>query len=121
MNGRMQHLLLWAPRILGIIFALFISIFAFDVFGMGENVWQEIGGFLIHLIPAALVLVATALGWRWPWAGGALFTLFAVFYIVETYERAHWSWYVLIPGPLFIIGILFLAQWLVRQRPLQHA
>jgi hypothetical protein len=120
MNNRFQKILLWAPRILGVVFALFLSLFAFDVFGMGGGFWEKIGAFLLHLIPTALVLVAAALGWRWQWAGGLLFVALSGLYIVATYERAHWSWYILVAGPLFVIGILFLAGWVVRTRSFQH-
>lgn len=112
--------LLWAPRILGIFFALFLSIFAFDVFGMGGAFWETAAAFLIHLIPTALVLVAVALGWRWQWVGGLLFFALGVLYIVVTGDRGHWTWYAFIAAPLFLIGLLFLAGWIDHKRPLTH-
>ncbi|MCU0368442.1 MAG: hypothetical protein MUF39_06395, partial [Cyclobacteriaceae bacterium] len=42
----------WASRVLGILAILFISLFALDAFGSGLSIWQQIGGFLIHMIPS---------------------------------------------------------------------
>ncbi len=44
-------ILYWAPRILCIMAILFISMFALDSFEPGLNIWQQIGAFLIPLIP----------------------------------------------------------------------
>jgi peptidoglycan/LPS O-acetylase OafA/YrhL len=41
--------LLWISRILGILFALLISFFAFDVFGQGTGFWKT-----LHYIPLFL-------------------------------------------------------------------
>ena len=37
MNNKWKRVLYWTPRVLGILFALFISIFALDVFGEGYS------------------------------------------------------------------------------------
>ena len=38
-----KQLLFWTPRILGILFALFLSMFALDVFGEGYGFWGTLG------------------------------------------------------------------------------
>ena len=43
-----------------------------------------------------------------------LFNLLAVLYVVMAWGRFHWSAYALISGPLCIVGILFLLNWLHR-------
>jgi hypothetical protein len=107
--------------VLGVFGALFLSLFAFDVFEMGGSFWQTVAAFLIHLIPAALVLVAAALGWRWPWVGGLLFFALGALYVWGFRNPHPWSWDVIIAGPAFLTGLLFLAGWLVRvqARPAQ--
>ena len=52
-SGRIMknNFLFWLPRILGILFAVFISIFALDAFGEGIPVLEAIIGFVIHLVP----------------------------------------------------------------------
>lgn len=105
----------WSPklvrlaRILGILFALFLSLFAFDVFEMEGSIWEKIGGFLIHLVPTYLVLIAVAIGWRWPWLGGLLFFALGALYLVVS--PVNWTAILIITGSLVVIGILFLVGW----------
>ncbi|MCD4671418.1 MAG: hypothetical protein K8R77_02035 [Anaerolineaceae bacterium] len=106
-----EKVLHWAPRVLGILFAVFISVFALDVFGEGYGFWETIGALLIHLVPTYLIVGAVLLGWRWKWPGGVLFIGLAVFYIVMTRGRMDWVVYLLIPAPAALIGILFLVDW----------
>ena len=64
--------LYWTPRILGIIFAVFISIFALDVFG--EYKFPEVLiALFMHLVPTYLVLGALLVAWKWEKIGGILF------------------------------------------------
>jgi hypothetical protein len=46
-----QQTLLWAGRILGVALALFLSLFAWDVFEVEGSFWEKVGGFLVHLTP----------------------------------------------------------------------
>ena len=60
----------WIPRVLAILFAALISIFALDA-----------GSFLallIHLIPTYIVLLGLGLGWRRPKAGAMVFFVMCV-------------------------------------------
>ena len=41
----MRKFILWAPRVLSILFILFISIFALDAFEEGMPLWKQIVGF----------------------------------------------------------------------------
>jgi len=106
-----KRLLFWTPRVLCILFAVFISLFALDVFGEGYTFWEMLLGFLIHLIPTGIVLVVLVISWRWEWVGGILFIALGVAYLVMSWNKFHWSAYVAISGPLFLIGVLFLISW----------
>ncbi len=106
-----EQLLHWTPRILGILFAGFLSLFALDVFGEGHTFWRALLALAIHLIPAAVVLGAVAISWRWGWAGGFIFLGFAAYYLISTWGRLHWSAYAVIAGPLFLVGLLFEIDW----------
>lgn len=110
-----KSVLLWTPRILGIMFAAFISIFALDVFGEGYGLWKTVLALLLHLIPTGIILVVLALSWRWEWVGGALFVALAALYLIAFWGRFHWSAYLVISGSLFLIGILFLINWVCRR------
>ena len=97
----------WLPRILGILFALFISIFALDAFGEGIPFTEAVVGFLIHLIPTYIVIAVLLIAWKWEWVGGTLFVFAGFFYIFGA-NNMHWSAYVVIAGPPILIGILFI-------------
>jgi hypothetical protein len=115
MKKPVAGLLYWTPRVLGVLFALFVSVFAFDVFGEGYTFWQTLLALLMHLLPTALILVVLLIAWRWEWAGGVLFTLLGALYLVMSWGRFHWSAYVVISGPLFVTAILFAMNWLYRR------
>jgi hypothetical protein len=107
-KGSVERFLFWTPRILCLVFAVFISLFALDVFGEGYGFWNTILAFLIHLIPTGIILVVLAISWRWEWVGGILFIALGAAYIVSTWNKVHWSAHLVLSGSLFLIGVLFL-------------
>ena len=116
MKRPVKRWLFWTPRILGIVFAVFLSLFALDVFGEGYDFWEAVAGFAIHLIPTGIVLVSLAISWRWERVGGILFVALGTAYIVATRGREHWAAYLAIAGPLFLTGALFLMDWRYGER-----
>jgi hypothetical protein len=110
----MTRVLFWAPRVLTILFALFAGVFALDVFGQGYGFWQTAWALLVHLVPTYLVLIALAIAWRWELAGSLLFLGLGVAYIVAFWAPDRWPGYLMITAPLALIGLLFLASWLLR-------
>lgn len=108
MTGQLLH---WAPRVLGLLFAAFVSVFALDVFREGEPLRRVIPALLMHLIPTAAVLVALVIGWRWGWAGGLAFLGLGAWYLATAWGRFSWTTYAVIAGPLFLVGLLFEVEW----------
>jgi hypothetical protein len=91
----------WSPRLLALLVAAFLGIFSLDAFsGRGASL-AAFGAFLIHLAPAAIVVVVVALAWRRPWAGAVLFGGLAVFYALVARRT---DWIVAISGPLLIVA-----------------
>ena len=121
-SGNSLRILLWAPRALGIVFALFLSIFALDVFDEGYGFWNTLLALAMHLIPTAIVVVVLVLSWRWEWIGAVLFAAAGTLYMANSLR--HPDWILLISGPLFLIAALFLVSWLKRSElhppPLRH-
>jgi hypothetical protein len=113
MSGHAMRLLFWSPRILAIAFAIFLSIFALDVFNESHGFWQTALALLIHLIPAAIVVAALIVAWRWEWTGAVLFTAAAAAYMAKVLP-AHLDWALIIALPLLVIAGLFLVNWLKR-------
>ena len=97
----------WAPRVLGLLFAAFISLFALDAFGTDDPLWQQAVGFLIHMIPTVLVGGAVIAGWRWPLVGGVLCLGLGLLYVAVARGRAAWTVSAMIAGPIWITGALF--------------
>ncbi len=61
MKTKKHKLLFRFPRVFAILFILFISIFALDVFDMGLNFWQTMGALFMHLIPTRFMIIALIL------------------------------------------------------------
>jgi hypothetical protein len=116
MRITMQHVLFWTPRALCLLFAVFLSLFALDVFGEGRGPWGTLVALFMHLIPTWIVLIVLAISWHREWAGAILFAALGVRYLVMAWGRFHWSAYVVISGPLFLVGTLFLIDWLYQAR-----
>jgi hypothetical protein len=104
-------LVVWIPRVLCILFALFISMFALDVVDEGYNFGETILALLIHLIPTILIIIALVIAWRWEWVGAAVYIGLALIFLVISRGE---GW--IISGPLFIIGVLFISSRLYRAR-----
>jgi hypothetical protein len=114
LNETIKQVLFWSPRVLCILFAMFMSLFALDVFSEDTGLGEEILGLLIHLVPVYIVVVLLAVAWRWEWVGAIAFVGLALFYLFQTWGREHWSAYLAISGPLTLIGVLFLLNWIYR-------
>lgn len=109
-----RGVLFWAPRILTILFALFMSVFALDVFAETKGFLQTLTALVLHLMPTFLVVVLLVLAWRWELIGVIAFAALAITYMVVMWGRFPWVTYATISGPLLLISVLFLLSW--RQR-----
>lgn len=115
MKTPIKRLLFWTPRILCLLFAAFISVFALDVFDEHLGFWRTLLALAIHLIPTGLLLLILAAAWRWEWLGALIFPALGGFYIFGCWGRFPWMTYVIIAGPLFLLGALFLLGWMKRK------
>jgi len=114
MKEQTLRILTWTARVLGILVALFIGVFALDAFEAGKPIGRALGDFGIHLVPSILLLVLVALSWRRAWIGGAAFVALAVAYALSVRERPDWV--LAISGPLLGAGLLFLWTWVGQHR-----
>ena len=108
-----RRLLVWSPRILGILVSLFIGIFALDAFSRGAPVFEALPDFLVHLIPSFVLLAVVGASWRSEWIGGLVFIGLALLYALMAGTRVDWM--LLISGPLMVVGALFLWSWRRRR------
>lgn len=98
----------WLPRVIAILFIIFLTIFSFDVFSMEGTVLQKTEGFLIHNIPVFILIILLAFSWKNEKIGGTLFIMAAIFFtfFFHTYQRM--DTFLLISFPLLLIGAMFL-------------
>jgi len=99
---RVKKILFWTPRVLSILIAIFISLFALDVFIEGYSFWETIMALLMHLIPTVIFLVILGIAWRWDRIGGILFILLGLLYIILFWDPDQLPAYLLISGPLLL-------------------
>lgn len=109
------------PRILAGIYALFIALFAVDVWSAGTDFWTTLGAFVIHLIPAAFLIGILLIAWRSELVGGLLYLALGAGYVLATGGEMAAGTYVFISGALFFLGALFLVSWGVRRVPPRQA
>jgi len=111
-----QKLIYRLPRILSILFIIFLSIFAFDVFEEYSG-WELLLALFMHLLPSLVLFVLTLIAWKHELVGGVTYLLAAIGYVLMVGLDRPWSWYVLISGPAAIIGILYFVSWYKKDNP----
>jgi hypothetical protein len=122
------RLIHWFPRICCIVAILFISMFAADAFAPGLNIWQQLGGFLIHLIPSLILIAVLIIAWKWEYIGGLIFMIIGIgmspYVFMLNYKRNHFSVgaslgiICLITFPFIVIGTLFILSHFMKKRKL---
>jgi len=115
----------WLPRIICILAILFVSLFAADAFTPELTIWQQIGAFLIHLIPSFILVALLVVAWKWEYIGGIIFTIIGLglspFVFVHNYKMNHSVWMSLgiilaITIPFVIVGVLFIWSHKMKKR-----
>ena len=123
MKINFNKIIYWAPRILAILFILFLAMFSLDVFDLQLDFWQTIVGLLMHNIPVLILLIVLIISWKYEIVGGIAFILAGLLYIVflavnsiiNGFEWYYLTWPLPISGPAILIGILFLINWRIKK------
>ena len=117
--------LYWTPRILAIIFILFLAMFSLDVFEGNYGFWGTILALFMHNIPVLILLGILIISWKHEIVGGIVFISAGILYIARLLATIlmnpppQWymlSWSVTIAGPAFLVGILFLIGWFKKKK-----
>lgn len=121
MIKKVNKFIYWTPRILGIIFILFLTMFSLDIFQPGLTAWQIAIGLFMHNIPALILLIILIISWKYEIVGGIVFILAGLFYFFSLTKSSSFEWYMsvwflIISGPAFIIGILFFINWFKKKK-----
>jgi len=112
MTNKFLH---WSPRLLSLLFLIFLSLFALDVFNEYQGL-AALPALLTHLLLPFVLLLAIIAAWKWDLVGAITFLAFAIYYVIMVGFGRHWSWYVSISGPALVIGILFLLSWIKNKK-----
>lgn len=103
-----EKYLLWSPRIIALVFAGWLALFALDAFQMNKSLADQIGDFLMHLLPAFITIGILAVAWKYRLVGGFLFLLLGIVFTFYFGTASNLTNFLLISAPLFAAGILFL-------------
>lgn len=118
----MKHkLIYWLPRILSILFILFLSLFSLDIFDSCNSFLSCVLGLFIHNIPSIILIVLLIVAWKYDIIGGIVFISAGILYMIilltanilnnPDFELYMLSWSLIISGPAFVIGILWILSW----------
>ena len=117
----------WLPRIICILAILFVSLFAADAFAPELTIWQQLGAFVIHLIPSFILIAFLIVAWKWEYIGGIIFIIIglglSIFVFIHNYKMNDSIWMSLgiiaaITIPFAIVGLLFIKSHFLKKKHL---
>ncbi|HBV58322.1 MAG TPA: hypothetical protein DEB73_03640 [Candidatus Magasanikbacteria bacterium] len=119
MKNTISKKLFWTPRVLSIIFILFLALFSLDIFDGNYGFWGTILGLFMHNIPSMILSIILIISWKYEIVGGISFIMVGILYIavilihiIKTgFELYYLAWAIQISGIAFFVGILFLIGW----------
>lgn len=123
MEKKINKFVYWTPRILSIIFLLFLTVFSLDVFEPGLTAGQIALGLFMHNIPVFILAIVLWISWKYEIVGGIAFILAGIAHIVFSIIRETIDpWYIalsislILAVPAFLIGVLFLVGWFKKKK-----
>ena len=113
-----HHIFYWSPRIIGILFAIFLYSFVIEVFSKPFN----FSNFLYSIIPGTFILILIFLFWKHEVVGGWLFIILSFVYLFFLIGRETlFVSSILLSVPIFFIGMLFLIdEYLIKEHREYH-
>lgn len=119
MKNKQNKYIFWTPRILSIIFIVFLSLMSLDVFDTGEGLKSIALGLLVHNIPSIILLIILILSWKRELIGAISYLIVGILYtglvlsalIRNGFEMYYLGWIFQISGIAFLIAILFYFGW----------
>lgn len=118
------------PRILAIVFIAFIILFSLDVFGTGAGIFESILAFIVHSVPALILVFLLIVFWKKPLVLGIAYIVFGVVMAAQSLSSISGTLpesgqfpTPMIPAtipvialPALVIGILFLIAYRRRKK-----
>lgn len=100
-------------RGLGILFVLFVGVFALDLFGAGYSAGELAVGLFMHLLPSFALLGVLLLAWFRPLWGAAAYAALGVGFTLFFHTYREPMSFLFISGPAFLLAGLF--YWSTRK------
>jgi hypothetical protein len=119
MGNKLNKYIYWTPRIFSILFILFLALFSLDVISPKLSTQQIFIGLLMHNIPVFILSIVLLVSWKYEIVGAIVFILAGVLYVATMirnmflyqFEGYMLSYCIIIAGPAFLIGFLFIINW----------
>ena len=108
MSKTALRFLFWSPRVLTILLAMFVSLFALDVFSEGHGIGETLVALFMHLLPTFAIVIALLIAWRYEWVGGILFLFVAAGFVWLSGGRHLGVWLSMVLPSCVIAGLFFL-------------
>jgi len=129
MEKKIGRFVYWTPRILSILFLIFLALMSLDIFDMKLGFWGTIIGLFMHNIPVFILTILLIISWKHEIVGGIAFILAGILYIaillmnaVKTGFKVYYlAWAVQISGIAFFIGIMFLVGWFKKRKSVKKS
>lgn len=123
MKKKINKFIYWTPRILSLLFICFLALFSLDVISPDLSPGQIVLGLFMHNIPVFILLIVLLISWKREIVGGVVFILAGALYVVmilmnifrNSFEWYMLSWVLTIAGPAFLVGALFIVNWLKKR------
>ena len=118
----MKKIVYWMPRVLAILFTLFIMMFSLDVFDGTSSLTDQLIGFFMHNLPAYGVILVIVFAWKKDIIGMIGFALIAIglFMMVMGSNQPSGSAVnpavFIVSGPALLISLLYGFSWILHKK-----
>jgi cytochrome b561 len=99
--------------------------FALDSFSPERTFWQNLGAFLMHLIPTFVLIALLIAAWKWELVGGIAFAVIGLalspFIYSRNFHMNHSAGkslgvLLIVTVPFIIVGILFIVSYFLKKK-----
>ena len=122
--AKVNKLIFWTPRILAILFILFLAMFSLDIFEGNYGFWRTILGLFMHNIPALILSILLIISWKHEIVGAITFFLAGILYLfillMSDFQFYMLLWILQIAGPAFLVGVLFFIGWRQKRKRIHY-
>ena len=118
----MKKIVYWTPRVLAILFTLFIMMFSLDVFDGTSSLTDQLIGFFMHNLPVYGISLVIVLAWKKDIIGMIGFALIAIGLFMMVMDSNQPSGSAVNPavffisGPALLISLLYGFSWILHKK-----